>query len=123
MLLFMCFVKTYSADLLFPECCHEFHLSKLELLEKYVVEENALHHDQEINDSHYDNLSDAFDIISNTSTVVSCHEDQIFLFENSEYVEQADVSVEDSLKPAIDSKDNFQFLIAAHMKKRMMRAA
>jgi hypothetical protein len=105
----------FSIDLLFPECCHEFHLSKLKLLEKYVVEENALHHDQEINDSHYDNLSDVFDITSNTSTIVSCHEDQIFLFENSEYVEQADVSVEDSLKPAIDSKENFQsFDCSAH---------
>jgi hypothetical protein len=36
------------------------------------------------------------------------HKDQIASFQNSEYVKQADVSVEDSLKPAIDRKDSFQ---------------
>jgi hypothetical protein len=77
----------FSADLLFPDCCHEFNLSKLELQEEYVAEENTLHHDQKINDSHYDNLSDAFDIISNASTVVSCHEYQVFISENLEDVE------------------------------------
>jgi hypothetical protein len=38
-----------------------------------------------------------------------CHKDQIASFENSEYVELTDISVEDSFKPAIDGKDNFQF--------------
>jgi hypothetical protein len=98
----------FSADLLFPECCHEFNLSKLELREEYTAEENTLHHDQEINNPHYDNLSDAFDIISNASTIVSCHEDQIFLSENFEDVEQIDRFVRDSFRSVTDTKGYFQ---------------
>jgi hypothetical protein len=99
----------FSADLLFPDCCHEFNLSKLELQEEYAAEENTLHHDQEINDSHYDNLSDAFDIISSTSTVVSRHDDQIFISENSEDVEQIDKFANDSFRSAKIEEDSLQF--------------
>jgi hypothetical protein len=98
----------FSADLLFPDCCHEFNLSKLELQEEYAAEEDTLHHDQEINDSHYDNLSDAFDIISNTSTVVSCHDDQVFISENLEDVERTDRFTSDSFSSAVVNEDSLQ---------------
>jgi hypothetical protein len=99
----------FPADLLYPQCCHEFNLSKLELQEEYAAEENTLHHDQEINDSHYDNLSDAFDIISNASTVVSCHDDQIFISENFEDVEQTDRFASDSFRSAEVEEDSLPF--------------
>jgi hypothetical protein len=38
-----------------------------------------------------------------------CHKDQIASFQNSKYVEQTDISVEDSFKLAIDSQDSFHF--------------
>jgi hypothetical protein len=98
----------FSADLLFPDCCHEFNRSKLELQEEYAAEENTLHHDQEINDSHYDNLSDVFNIISNASTVVSCREDQVFISENLEDVEQTDRFTSDSFRSAVVKKDSLQ---------------
>jgi hypothetical protein len=98
----------FSADLLFPDCCHEFNLSKLELQEEYAAEENTLHHDQEINDSHYDNLCDAFDIISSASTVVSRHDDQIFISENSEDVERTDRFTSDSFRSAVVNEDSLQ---------------
>jgi hypothetical protein len=37
----------FSADLLFPECCHEFNLLKVDLQGKHAAEENTLHHDPE----------------------------------------------------------------------------
>jgi hypothetical protein len=37
----------FSVDLLFPDCCHEFNLSKSELQGEYAAEENTLHHDPE----------------------------------------------------------------------------
>ena len=80
-----------------------------DLLEEYVVEENVLHHDQEINDSHYDNYSDAFDIISNASTVVTCHEDQIFISENFEDVERTNKTTSDSFRFAEDEEDSLPF--------------
>jgi hypothetical protein len=77
----------FSVDLLFPDCCHEFNLSKSELQEEYAAEENTLHHDQEIIDSPHDNFSDAFDIMSNASTDVCCHQDEIVPSEKFEDVE------------------------------------
>jgi hypothetical protein len=99
----------FPVDLLYPQCCHEFNLSKLELQEEYAAEENTLHHDQEINDSHYDNLSDSFDIISNASTVVSCYDDQIFISENFEDVEQTDRLASDSFRSAEVEEDSLPF--------------
>ena len=92
----------FSTDLLYPECCHEFILlyKDLDNHEEHVEAEDISHHDKEINDSHYDNLSYAFDIISNTSTVVSCHEDQIFISENFEDDEQTNKTTADSFRSA-----------------------
>jgi len=99
----------FSADLLFPECCHEFNLSKLEFHEEYAAEENTLHHDQETNNPHYDNLSDAFDIVSNASTIVHSHKDQIFLSDNLEDIEQIDGFASDSFRSAKDDEGSLQF--------------
>jgi len=101
--------KIYSADLLFPECCHEFNLSKVDLQGEYAAEENTLHHDQEIIDSPHDNLSDAFDIISNAPTDVCCHEDDIIPSEEFEDVEQNDISASDSFRSAEFEEDSLQF--------------
>ena len=76
---------------------------------EYVAVEDTIHHDQEISDSHYDNLSDAFDIISNASTVVSCHEDQIFLSGNFEDVEQIDKFASDSFRSVEIEEYSLQF--------------
>ena len=67
----------FTADFLFPECCHEFNLLTKDSNnhEEYVAVENNIHHDQEINNPHSDNLGDAFDIISNASIVLGCHKD------------------------------------------------
>jgi hypothetical protein len=81
----------FSVDLLFPDCCHEFNLLKSELQGEYAAEENTLHHDQEIIDSPHDNFSDAFDIMSNASTDVCCHQDEIV---PSEKFEESDGGVE-----------------------------
>jgi len=67
-------------------------------------EVNTLHHEQEIKNSHYDKLSDAFDIISNASTMVICHEDQVFISENLGDVEQSN-----SFRTAEDEEDNLPF--------------
>jgi hypothetical protein len=119
----------FSNDFLYPECCHEFNLlnKELDTHEEYVVVEDTLHYDREISNPHYDNLSDAFDIVPNASTILGCHEDQIFPFEKFEDIEQIDISVGDSFGSATNTKVtlNFQFCrqkgIAADMKRRMMR--
>jgi len=51
-------------------------LSKeLDSHEEYVAVEDTSHYDQEIGDMQSDNHSvDAFDIISNVSTILGCHE-------------------------------------------------
>ena len=67
-------------------------------------EVNTLHHEQEIKNSHYDKLSNAFDLISNVSTMVSCHEDKVFISENLGDVEQSN-----NFRPAEDEEDNLPF--------------
>jgi hypothetical protein len=99
----------FSVDLLFPDCCHEFNLSKSELQGEYAAEENTLHHDQEIIDSPHDNFSDAFDIMSNASTDVCCHEDEIVPSEKFEDVEQNDISASDIFRSVKLEEDSLQF--------------
>jgi hypothetical protein len=74
----------FSDDFLFPECCHEFNLLYKDpnIREDFAAVEDTLHHDQEINDPHYDNLSDALNNIPNASTILDCYADQIVPFEN-----------------------------------------
>jgi hypothetical protein len=101
----------FPADLLYPQCCHEFHSSTKDsdVHEEYAAEENTLHHDQEIIDSPHDNLSDAFDIISNASTDVCCHEDEIVPSEKLEDVEQNDISASDIFRSVKLEEDSLQF--------------
>jgi hypothetical protein len=101
----------FRADLLYPQCCHEFQLLTKELnaQEKYVAVEDTLHYDQEISDSPHDNLSNAFDNLSNSSTVVRCHNDHIFLSENLEDIEKINKTTSDSFISAEDEEDNLQF--------------
>jgi hypothetical protein len=103
----------FSNDLLYPKCCHEFNFLNKEFntQEEYVVVENNLHHDQEINNPHYDNLGDAFDIISNASIVLGCHKDQVFLSENFEDVKEIDRFIGDSFESVTNIKDYFQIKI------------
>jgi hypothetical protein len=85
------------------------HVVVNDLHEEYAAEVNTIHHDQEISDSPHDNLSDAFDIISNASTIVSCDEDHIFSSENCEDVEQIDKFASDSFRSAEIEEDSLQF--------------
>lgn len=96
----------FSADFLFPECCHEFNLLYKDpnIREDFVAAEDNLHYDQEINDPHYDNLSDTFDIVSNTSTILSCHEDWIIPFEDLKGDEQIDKSESEIIESAVDDE-------------------
>jgi hypothetical protein len=98
----------FSNDFLYPKCCHEFNLlnKELDTHEEYVVVEDTLHYDREISNPHYDNLSDAFDIVPNASTILGCHEDHIFPSENFEDVEQIDISVGDSFGSAANTKSS-----------------
>jgi hypothetical protein len=136
--------RYFSDELAFDNCCDEYELhSKLE----DVNLERASPHDmsQPVNDlhdivfSHQNELqmdyketerslsilkSDCYELEEMVSLVTErddqrcLHKDQIASFQNSEYVEQADVSVKDSLKPAIDRKDSFQsFDCSTHDKK------
>jgi hypothetical protein len=99
----------FPADLLFPECCHEFNLSKVDLQEEYAAEENTLHHDHEVIDSPQENLSDAFDIISNALADVCCLEDEIVPSEKFEDVEQNDIPASDIFRSVEFKEDSLQF--------------
>ena len=53
-------------------------------LKEYVAVEDTFHYDQEIDDLQSDSHDvDTFDIVSNVSTILSCHEHQIVSFEYS----------------------------------------
>jgi hypothetical protein len=109
---FHLFCKTkFSADLLYPECCHEFSVLNKDSdnYEDFAATEDISHHDQEIGDPHYDNHSDAFVIVSNAFTDLGCHEDEIVPFENPKDDYQIDTLVGDSFRSATDSKGNPQF--------------
>jgi hypothetical protein len=91
----------FSADFLYPECCHEFSLlnKELNIHEKSVVVEDTSFNDQEIGDLQNDKLSvDAFDIVPNAFTILDCHEDQIIHFEDLKDDEQISKSVCDSFR-------------------------
>jgi hypothetical protein len=64
---------------------------ELDTHEEHVVVEDTLHYDQEISDSPHDNLRDAFDIVSNVSTVVRCHNDQFFSLKTLKMLRNSDL--------------------------------
>ena len=81
-------------------------LSKeLDSHEEYVAVEDTSHYDREIGDLQSDNHSiDAFDIVSNVSIILGCHEVQIVPSENSKDNEQIDISSCDSFGSATNIK-------------------
>lgn len=103
----------FSANFLFPECCHEFNLLYKDpnICEEFATTEDTLHYDQEINNPHYDNLSDAFDIASNTSTIFGCHEDHIFPVEDLKGDEPMHISADrrNESEPARESNRSTYF--------------
>jgi hypothetical protein len=101
----------FPDDLLYPECCHEFHLltKDSDVNEEYVAIENTLHY-QEIDDSHYDNHCDAFNIVLNASFKDGCDEDPIIHFENLKNDEQIDISAGDNFRSTANTKGSLEFL-------------
>jgi hypothetical protein len=113
----------FPANLLYPQCCHEFHSSTKDsdVHEEYAAEENILHYDQEIVDSHHDSHEDVTNMVSNSFIKDDCHDDQIVSFEifkdddqitpseNFEHVEHIGILVEDSFRSAEDEEDSLQF--------------
>jgi hypothetical protein len=103
--------EIFSADLLYPECCHEFHLlnKDSDSHEEYDVIGNTSHCDRDIDDLHDGDLSiHAFDIVPNASTVLNCHEDQIVPFENLKNDKHIFILACDRFESATDTKGNPQ---------------
>jgi hypothetical protein len=100
----------FPDDLLYPECCHEFHLltKDSDVHEEYVAIENTLHY-REIDDSHYDNHCDAFNIVLNASFKDGCDEDLIIPFENLKNDEQIDISAGDNFRSTTNTKGSLEF--------------
>jgi hypothetical protein len=101
----------FPADLLYPQCCHEFHFltKNSDVYEEYVVEVNAIHYDQEISDPHHDSHSDAFVITSNASPDLCYHEEEIVPIENLKSEEQILISASNSFRSAVDVEDSLPF--------------
>jgi hypothetical protein len=87
----------FSADVLFPECCHEYSLfrqinghEKYDCAEKsMVVEDTFLKDSKVLDDLHFDRkFVDTFDIISNVSIFSNLHKNQAMSFEISDDKEQ-----------------------------------
>jgi hypothetical protein len=87
----------FSADVLFPECCHKYNLfrqinehEKYDCAEKSVVEEDTFHKDSKVlYDLHFDSkFVDTFDIISNVSIFSNLHKDQVIYFDTSDNKEK-----------------------------------
>jgi hypothetical protein len=100
----------FPDDILYPECCHEFHLltKDSDVHEEYAAIENTLHY-REIADSHYDNHCYAFNIVLNAYFKDGCDEDPIIPFEilkNDEYI---DISAGDNFKSIANIKGSFEF--------------
>ena len=91
------------------------------IFDEYAAEENILHYDQEIADSHHDSHEDAINIVSNSFVKDDCHDDQIVSFEifkdddqitpfeNFEHIEHTGILVEDSFRSAEDEEDSLSF--------------
>jgi hypothetical protein len=101
----------FSDDFLYPKCCHGFNLlnKELDIHEEYVAVENTLHYDREIGDPHYNNCSDAFDIVPNASIVLGYHEDQIVPSKNLKNDVIFFTSTCDRFESVADTKGSPQF--------------
>ena len=85
------------------------HIVVNDLHEEYAAEVNTIYHDQEINNPHHDNHSDAFVIGSNASTDSCCLEDEIVFFERLKNVEKINKTTSDNLRSAVDVEDSLPF--------------
>jgi hypothetical protein len=104
--------EIFSVDLLYLECCHEFHLltKDLDSHEEYVVIEDTSHCDRDIDDLHDGSHSiDAFDIAPNASTILNCHEDQIVPFENLKNDKQIFILACDRFESIADTKGSPEY--------------
>ena len=101
----------FPNDLLYPKCCHEFHLltKDSDVNEEYAVTENTLRY-QEIDDSHYDNHCDALNIVLNASLKDNCDDDPIIHFENLKNDEKIDISEGDNFRSTANTKGSLEFL-------------
>ena len=102
----------FLADLLYSECCHEFNLlnKELNIHEEYATIGDTSYCDQYINEIRDDNHSTyAFYIVSNASTDLGCHEDEIVPFGNPKDNEQIFISACDRFEYVADSKVSPQF--------------
>jgi hypothetical protein len=108
----------FSADALFPECCHEYNLfcqinghEKYDCAEKYVVEEDTFHKDPKVlDDLHFDiKFVDTIDIISNVPVVSNSHKNQVFSFEISDKNEQMDRLACDRFESTVDVEGSPHF--------------
>ena len=80
-----------------------------DIFKEYVTIGDIYHCNQDIGDLREDNYSiDAFDIVSNASTNLGCHEDEIVPFENPKDDYQIDTLAGDGLRSAADSKGSHQ---------------
>jgi hypothetical protein len=104
--------EIFSANLLFPECCHEFNLLTKDSknYEEYAVIGDISHCDQDIDELHNNSHSiSAFDIVSNASIVLGCQENRIVPFEDLKGDEQIDKSTSESVESAVDAEGSSQF--------------
>jgi hypothetical protein len=97
--------EIYSADLLYPECCHDFNLlnKKSDSYVKYATAGDASRHDQDIDDLQDDGHSiDALNSTPNASTILDCYQDHIASFEKLKDDEQIESSTGESIGATVD---------------------
>jgi hypothetical protein len=102
----------FPADLLYPQCCHEFHLltKDSDVHEEYDVIGDISHCDQYIDELHNVSHSiDAFDIVTNASIALGYQEDPISPFENLKNDDQIDKLESETVETAIDDEGSLQF--------------
>jgi hypothetical protein len=99
--------EIYSADLLYPKCCHDFNLlnKKPDSYVKYATAGDASHHDQDSDDLQEDGHSiDALNCTPNASTILDCYQDHIASFEKLKDDEQIESSTGESIGATVDAE-------------------
>jgi hypothetical protein len=102
----------FLANLLYPECCHEFYLLNKDskIYEEFSTVEDTSFYDQDIGDLQNEKISvDSFDIIPNAFTVLGCHEDQIIHFYVDDLIYTGNLSI-DMFKSAMKKEFEMTYL-------------
>jgi len=105
--------EIFSTDLLYPECCHEFHLltKDLDSHEEYTGPGDTSHCDRDIDDLHDGVHSiDVFDTVPNEFTILNHHEDQIVPFENLKNDKHIFILACDRVESVANTENNLQLL-------------